>query len=143
MDEMKDDDAADMTKAVLLEQYGRGEPTVFAFYAGFESRDGLKSKQLIVGSSKLLFNNFFPVRVLIADGASKEQALEFLRLVMRDIERNGVHQAPLDFTEPVEIWRDGPPRCALCSAVDVDHSARWEGGRYLCRECYEKKTASS
>jgi hypothetical protein len=138
MDEMKDDDAAEMTKAALVENYQRGEPTAFAFYGGFESRDDLKSKQIVVGAIKLLFNDFFPVRVLIADGASKERAIEFLRLVIRDIERNGVHQAPLDFGEPLETWRDAPPRCALCSAVDVDHGARWHGGRYLCQECYDK-----
>jgi hypothetical protein len=141
MDEMKDDDAADVTKAALVENYKRENPTTFAFYGGFESRNELKSKQLVVGAIKLLFNDFFPVRVLITDGASKEQALEFLKLVMVDIERNGIHQAPLDFSEPLETWRDAPPRCALCSAVDVDHGARWDGGRYLCRECHEKKTA--
>jgi hypothetical protein len=138
MDDMKDDDAADMTKTALVENYQRGEPTTFAFYGGFESRGDLKSKQIVVGAIKLLFNDFFPVRVLIADGASKEQAIEFLQLVIKDIERNGVHQAPLDFSEPLETWRDAPPRCALCSAVDVDHSARWVSGRYLCQECYDK-----
>ncbi|HEY8459253.1 MAG TPA: hypothetical protein VIM99_02675 [Blastocatellia bacterium] len=138
MDELKDGDAADLTKAVLVEKYQREDPTTFAFYGGFESRDELKSRQLVVGAAKLLFNDFFPVRVLIADGASKEQALEFLRLVIKDIERNGVHQAPLDFSEPLETWRDAPPRCNICSAVDADHSARWEGELYLCRECYQK-----
>lgn len=140
MDEMKGDSVADATKAALVEKYQREEPTVFAFYGGFESRDEPKSKQLVVGAIKHLFNDFFPVRVLIVDGASKEQALEFLRLVMKDIERNGVHRAPLDFCEPLETWRDAPPRCAICSAVDVDGGARWDGGRYLCRECYDKKT---
>jgi hypothetical protein len=138
MDVMKDDNSADATKTNLMENYQRGEPTTFAFYGGFESRDELKSKQVVVGAIKLLFNEFFPVRVLIVDGASKEQALEFLRLVIKDIERNGVHRAPLDFSEPLETWRDAPPRCTLCSAVDTDHSARWEGGRYLCRDCYDK-----
>jgi hypothetical protein len=141
MDEMKDDSVADATKASLVEKYQREDPTVFAFYGGFESRDEPKSKQLVVGSIKHLFNDFFPVRVLIVDGVSKEQALEFLRLVMTDIERNGVHRAPLDFSEPLETWRDAPPRCAFCSAVDVDGGARWDGGRYLCRECYDKKAS--
>jgi hypothetical protein len=140
MDDMKDDDAGDATKAVLVENYQREEPTAFAFYGGFESRDELKSKQVVVGALKLLFNKFFPVRVLIVDGVSKEQALEFLQMVIKDIERNGVHRAPIDFSEPLETWRDAPPRCAVCSAVDVDGGARWEGGRYLCRECYDKKT---
>jgi hypothetical protein len=140
MVESKDGSIEDATKAALVEKYQREDPTVFAFYGGFESRDEPKSKQLVVGAIKLLFNDFFPVRVLIADGATKERALEFLRLVMKDIERNGVHPAPIDFSDPLETWRDAPPRCAFCSAVDVDGGARWEGGRYVCRECQDKKT---
>jgi hypothetical protein len=46
MDEMKDGHAADATKAVLVENYQRGEPTTFAFYGGFESRDESRSKQV-------------------------------------------------------------------------------------------------
>lgn len=140
MDDTKDDDAGGATKAALVEKYQREDPTTFAFYGGFESRDETKSKQVVVGAIKLLFNEFFPVRVLVVDGVSKEQALEFLRMVMKDIERNGVHRAPLGFSEPLETWRDAPPRCDVCSAVDVDGGARWEGGRYLCRECHDKKT---
>lgn len=143
MDEIKDDDPADATKAALVENYQREDPTTFAFYGGFESRDELKSKQVVVGALKLLFNGFFPVRVLIVDGTPKEQALEFLRLMMKDIERNGVHRAPLDFIDPLETWRDAPPRCALCSAEDVGHGSRWDGGRYLCRECYDKTTTTT
>jgi hypothetical protein len=134
MDETKDIDAAAM-KAALVEKYQREEPRVFAFYGGFESRGETGSKQVVIGAIKLLFNDFFPVRVLIADGASKETALELLRMVMRDIERNDIHQAPLDFQEPSETWRDASPRCAFCLSADVDGVFRWDSGRYLCQEC--------
>src|SRR5262245_57534536 len=133
--EIKDSDAADVMKAALVEKYQREEPGVFAFYGGFESRGETKSKQVVVGTIKLLFNDFFPVRVLIADGASKETALEFLRMVMNDIERNSVHQAPLDFHEPSETWRDAPPRCSHCLAADADGGIQLDNGRYFCREC--------
>jgi hypothetical protein len=137
VDVMKNDDTA-TTKTALVAKYEREEPTVFAFYGGFEARGEAKSKDVVVGAIKLLFNNFFPVRVLIADGASKEQALEFLRMVIEDVERNGVHQAPHDFHDPSETWRDAPPRCALCSAADVDGGIRWHNERRLCRECWRE-----
>jgi hypothetical protein len=138
VDEVKNGDAAAATKAALVEKYQREEPTVFAFYGGFEARGEAKSKNVVVGAIKHLFNNFFPVRVLIANGASKEQALEFLRMMMADIERNGVHQAPHDFHDPSETWRDAPPRCALCSAADVDGGIQWYNERRLCRECWRE-----
>src|SRR5262245_24177165 len=138
MDEAKNETAAEAMKARLVEHYQREEPTVFAFYGGFESRAEAKSKQVVVGSIKHLFNDFFPVRVLIAEGASKEIALEYLQMMMKDIERNGVHREPLDFRETLENWRDAPPRCALCSAADVDGGIQWDDGRYICGECFSK-----
>jgi hypothetical protein len=53
---MKDDNPADATKSTLVENYQREDPTTFAFYGGFESRDELKSKRVVVGVIKLLFN---------------------------------------------------------------------------------------
>src|SRR5262245_47949539 len=93
-------------KAALVEKAEREEPNVFAFYGGFESADA-GSKHIVIGASKHLFNNFFPVRVLIPDGTSKELALEFLRMVTKDIERYGVLPAPADFRERSETFIDG------------------------------------
>src|SRR5262245_1447956 len=92
-------------KATILDRQQHEEPTIFAFYGGFELADN-SSKHVVIGASRLLFNNFFPVRVLVADGTSKELALEFLQLVIDDIKRNGVHQAPDNFRDSSETFED-------------------------------------